>query len=193
MDGNAVAGAVETAGEAAPARSMVTRLFGGAYSPGRSERPPLDVRWWGLYFVLPVVVFFAVFSVFPVFFGFYLSLTDYDLLSPPLFVGLDNFRNLFGDKLFLTALVNTLVFVVGATVPVWAASLAAALLFDQMFRGRNIVKAIFFLPVLPPAVVIAVIWRLLLHPNGSPHRRSAGSTASPKSPGSPTPCWRRSP
>jgi multiple sugar transport system permease protein len=51
-------------------------------------------------------------------------------------------------------------------VPVWAASLAAALLFDQMFRGRDIVKAIFFLPVLPPAVVIAVIWRLLLHPNG---------------------------
>ena len=117
-------------------------------------------------FVLPVVVFFAVFSVFPVFFGFYLSLTDYDLLSPPLFVGLDNFRNLVSDKLFLTALVNTLIFVVGATVPVWAASLAAALLFDQVFRGRDVVKAIFFLPVLPPAVVIAVIWRLLLHPNG---------------------------
>lgn len=166
MDGNAATGAAETAGGAAQARSIMTRLIGCAGWTRRSERPPLDVRWWGLWFVLPVVVFFAVFSVFPVFFGFYLSLTDYDLLSPPLFVGLDNFRNLASDKLFLTALVNTLVFVVGATVPVWASSLAAALLFDQMFRGRNIVKAIFFLPVLPPAVVIAVIWRLLLHPNG---------------------------
>ena len=162
MEGNVATGAGQTAAAQAP--SIMSRLFGGALR--RSERPPLDVSWWGLYFVLPVVVFFAVFSVFPVFFGFYLSLTDYDLLSPPLFVGLDNFRNLASDKLFLTALVNTLVFVVGATVPVWAASLAAALLFDQMFRGRNIVKAIFFLPVLPPAVVIAVIWRLLLHPNG---------------------------
>ena len=164
MGGNAATQAAEAADAAAQPPSIVTRLFGGW--PRRSERPPLDIRWWGLGFVLPVVVFFAVFSVFPVFFGFYLSLTDYDLLSPPLFVGLDNFRNLVSDKLFLTALVNTLIFVVGATVPVWAASLAAALLFDQVFRGRDVVKAIFFLPVLPPAVVIAVIWRLLLHPNG---------------------------
>ena len=111
-------------------------------------------------------MFFAVFSVFPVFFGFYLSLTDYDLLNPPLFVGLDNFRNLAGDKLFLTALANTLIFVAGATVPVWLASLAAALLFDQAFRGRDIIKGVFFLPVLPPIAVVAVIWRLLLHPNG---------------------------
>ena len=163
MDANA-ANAAEAAGEAArPSTIMTQRLAGW---PRRSERPLGDVRWWGLAFVLPVVFFFAVFSVFPVFFGFYLSLTDYDLLSPPLFVGLDNFRNLATDKLFLTALANTLVFVVGATVPVWAASLAAALLFDQMFRGRDVIKAIFFLPVLPPAVVIAVIWRLLLHPNG---------------------------
>lgn len=166
MDGNAATTAAETIGEAAHPPSMVTRLIGGAGWPRRSPRSPLDIGWWGLWFVLPVVMFFAAFSVFPVFFGFYLSLTDYDLLSPPLFVGLDNFRNLAGDKLFLTALANTLIFVLGATVPVWGASLAAALLFDQVFRGRDVVKAIFFLPVLPPAVVIAVIWRLLLHPNG---------------------------
>jgi len=163
MDANA-ANAADAAGEAARPSTTLSRLLDGW--PRRSERPPVDVRWWGLAFVLPVVFFFAVFSVFPVFFGFYLSLTDYDLLSPPLFVGLDNFRNLASDKLFLTALANTLVFVLGATVPVWAASLAAALLFDQVFRGRDVIKAVFFLPVLPPAVVIAVIWRLLLHPNG---------------------------
>jgi len=53
----------------------------------------------------------------------------------------------------------------GATVPVWVLSLLAALVFDQAFRGRDILKAAFFLPVLPPVVVIAVVWRLLLHPN----------------------------
>ena len=127
---------------------------------------PLSRKWWGLVFVLPVVGFFAVFSVFPVVFGFYLSLTDYDLLNPPEWVGLANFRALLGDRLFLTALANTLVFVAGSTVPVWLASLLAALLFDQAFRGRDILKAIFFLPVLPPVVVIAVVWRVLLHPNG---------------------------
>jgi multiple sugar transport system permease protein len=123
-------------------------------------------KWWGLVFVLPAVGFFATFSIFPMLFGFYLSFTDYDLLNPPLWVGLDNFSNLVSDPLFRQALANTLMFVAGATVPVWVLSLLAALLFDQAFRGRDILKATFFLPVLPPVVVVAIIWRVLLHPNG---------------------------
>ncbi|MBA4467112.1 sugar ABC transporter permease, partial [Cylindrospermopsis raciborskii CS-506_A] len=123
------------AGSAARA-AFPARLPGRPAAPAVRRRPPLDVRWWGLGFVLPVVVFFAIFSIFPIFFGFYLSLTDYDLLNPPLYVGLDNFRNLLGDKLFLTALGNTLIFVAGATVPVWVGSLAAAILFDQVFPAK---------------------------------------------------------
>jgi multiple sugar transport system permease protein len=129
-------------------------------------RRTLGKRWWGLIFVLPVVVYFAVFSVFPVLFGFWLSLTDYNLLDPPEWVGLDNFATLLDDNLFLTAFRNTLVFVAGATVPVWVSSLLAALLFDQAFRGREVLKTLFFLPVLPPIVVIGVVWRVLLNPNG---------------------------
>ena len=156
-------------------------------------RRPLNRKWWGLAFVLPVVGFFAVFNVFPVLFGFYLSLTDYDLLNPPEWVGFDNFSNLLSDDLFLKAFANTLVFVAGTTVPVWLLSLLAALLFDQVFRARNILKAIFFLPVLPPVVVVAVVWRMLLHPNGimtwlagsfaGRHRDSTGCR---------TPFWRHS-
>ncbi len=123
-------------------------------------------KWWGLVFVLPAVGFFATFSIFPMLFGLYLSFTDYDLLNPPLWVGFDNFANLVSDPLFRKALANTLMFVAGATVPVWVLSLLAALLFDQAFRGRDILKATFFLPVLPPVVVVAIIWRVLLHPNG---------------------------
>ncbi len=123
-------------------------------------------KWWGLVFVLPAVGFFATFSIFPMLFGLYLSFTDYDLLNPPLWVGFDNFSNLVSDPLFRKALANTLMFVAGATVPVWVLSLLAALLFDQAFRGRDILKATFFLPVLPPVVVVAIIWRVLLHPNG---------------------------
>jgi ABC-type sugar transport system permease subunit len=116
--------------------------------------------------VLPAVGFFATFSIFPMLFGLYLSFTDYDLLNPPLWVGFDNFSNLVSDPLFRKALANTLMFVAGATVPVWVLSLLVALLFDQAFRGRDILKATFFLPVLPPVVVVAIIWRVLLHPNG---------------------------
>jgi multiple sugar transport system permease protein len=125
-------------------------------------------KWWGLIFVLPAVGFFAIFNLFPTLFGLYLAFTDYDLLSPPIWVGLDNFVNLWGDRLFRQAFGNTLVFVLGATVPVWVLSLLAALVFDQAFRGRDWLKAAFFLPVLAPVTVVAVVWRVLLHPNGNP-------------------------
>ena len=123
-------------------------------------------KWWGLIFVLPAVGFFAAFNLFPTLFGLYLSFTDYDLLSPPIWVGLDNFVNLASDRLFRQALGNTLVFVLGATLPVWVLSLLAALVFDQAFRTRDWLKAAFFLPVLAPVTVVAVVWRVLLHPNG---------------------------
>ena len=110
--------------------------------------------------------FFAAFNVFPMLFGLYLSFTDYDLLNPPLWVGLDNFANLLSDKLFLTALRNTLMFVAGATLPVWVLSLLAALLFDQAFRGRDIAEG----RVLSAGAAADRGGRgglaVLLHPNG---------------------------
>ena len=51
-------------------------------------------------------------------------------------------------------------------MPVWLASLGAALLFHQRFPARDILKTLFFLPVLPPLVVVAVIWKVLLDPLG---------------------------
>ena len=122
--------------------------------------------WWGLAFVSPTVAFFAVFSIFPIFFGFYLSLTSFDMLTPPIFVGGANFAALQTDRLFLKAFTNTLAFVLGGTVPVWIGSLALALVFDRAFRGRDILKAIVFSPLLPPLIVVGILWKVLLHPNG---------------------------
>jgi multiple sugar transport system permease protein len=124
-------------------------------------------KWWGLLFVAPPVVFFAVFAIFPVLLGGYLSLTQYDLLSSPKYIGLDNYKALATDRLFVKAVANTLIFVVGGTIPVWIASLLLALLFDAPFRGRDFAKALVFSPVLLPPVVVAVVWKVLLHPSGA--------------------------
>jgi ABC-type sugar transport system permease subunit len=133
-------------------------------------RRPMQPRWWGLVFVLPAVIFFAVFSVFPVFYGLWLSLTKSSLLDPSRFVGLGNYTALPDDPLFGTALVNTLVFVLGSTLPVWVCSLLAALLFNQRFPAREWLKTLFFLPVLPPLAVVAVVWKVLLNPTGAMSR-----------------------
>ncbi len=113
-----------------------------------------------------VVLFFAVFSVYPVISGVYLSFTDFTLLRPPRWVGLENFAHLMHDRLFWKSMEVTLGFVVGSTVPVWILSLAAAVLFNQKIKGREALKAIFFLPVLPSLVVVAVMWKVMLNPSG---------------------------
>jgi ABC-type sugar transport system permease subunit len=123
-------------------------------------------KWWGLFFVSPAVLFFAVFAIFPILFGFYLSLTRYKMLSPPVYVGFNNYFALFHDRMFLLALRNTVLFVLGSTAPVWVGSLLLAVVFDSNVPGRTVWRALFFLPVLPPLVVVAVIWKVILHPNG---------------------------
>lgn len=130
------------------------------------RRRPMNPRWWGLLFVLPAVLFFAVFTVFPVLYGLYLSMTQASLLVPPQWTGFGNYLTMPADPLFRQALGNTLMFVLGSTVPVWFGSLFMALLFNQTFPARDILKTLCFVPVLPPLVVVAVIWKVLLDPVG---------------------------
>ncbi|MCF6108426.1 carbohydrate ABC transporter permease [Mesorhizobium muleiense] len=131
-----------------------------------TRRTSVKTNLWGLIFVAPAVAFFVVFSIFPILYGFYLSLTRYNLLTPPVWVGLDNFFALPRDFLFVKAFWNTIWFVIGTTIPVWFASLALAVLFDRKFPGREVLKAFVFLPVLPPLVVVGIVWMVLMHPNG---------------------------
>lgn len=123
-------------------------------------------QYMGLFFVLPAVIFFLIFFLYPIVTGFFLSLTDFTLLRPPVWVGLQNYQDLLRDRLFLKSLGVTLGFVLGSTVPVWALSLGMALLFFQRFPGRELMKVLFFTPLLPSIVVISVVWRVLLHPTG---------------------------
>jgi multiple sugar transport system permease protein len=121
---------------------------------------------WGLIFVLPAVLFFVVFFLYPIISGIYYSLTDFTLLKPPVYVGLKNYEDLFKDRLFLKSISVTLSFVVGTTVPSWILSLLAATIFHQKFKGREILKVFFFSPVLPSMIVVAIVWRILLQPGG---------------------------
>lgn len=121
---------------------------------------------WGLIFVLPAVLFFVIFFLYPIISGVYYSLTDFTLLKPPVYVGLQNYQDLLKDRLFIKSIGVTLGFVVGTTVPAWILSLLIALLFHQKFRGREILKVFFFSPVLPSLIVVAIVWRILLQPGG---------------------------
>ncbi len=121
---------------------------------------------WGLVFVLPTVIFFAVFFLYPILSGIYYSFTNFTLLRPPVWVGVQNYLDLLKDRLFLKSISVTLGFVAGTTVPVWIISLLAAVVFFQKFRGREMLKVLFFSPVLPSLIVVSIVWRILLNPSG---------------------------
>jgi multiple sugar transport system permease protein len=121
---------------------------------------------FGILFVAPAMLFFLVFSFYPMVNGFYLSLTQYTLLKPPVFIGLDNYIGLASNDQFINGLKVTSLFVLGTTIPKWLISLGLALLFMREFRGREVFKTLYFTPTLLSAVVVSLVWKLLLHPNG---------------------------
>lgn len=119
-----------------------------------------------LWFIAPALGFFAVFNFYPTLRAFYLSLTEYDLVSPPRFVGASNYLALLEDERFLKAFGNTIVFMAGTTVPLWILSLAVALGLHQQRRFQGLLQTMYFLPVVLSGVSVAVAWKVLYHPYG---------------------------
>ncbi len=122
---------------------------------------------WGFAFVLPAVLFFIVFAYYPIVSAARLSLTEYNLLSAPQYVGLTNYDYIFNSPRFQKILVNTFVFVGGSAIPTWIIALSLALIFTQNFRGLGIYRTLYFVPIVLSETVISIVWRLLYHPQGA--------------------------
>ncbi|MCC6310777.1 MAG: sugar ABC transporter permease [Trueperaceae bacterium] len=110
-------------------------------------------------FLLPNLVGFLIFTLLPVIAALFISLTDWNLLQPPKWVGLKNFVTLAQDPLFRKVLGNTAVYVLG-TVPVqMILALLVAMALNQGLPGTLFFRAAFFMPVVTSAVAIALVWR----------------------------------
>ena len=121
---------------------------------------------WGYLFLAPMFLLLVVFKFIPMVQALYLSLTNYDLLSPPRFIGLRNYVDLLGDPLFHQSVAVTVYYVFGTCVFIWFLSLAAALIFNAPLPGRNFLRTLYFLPAIVPVVVYAIIWLFMFHPYG---------------------------
>jgi multiple sugar transport system permease protein len=116
-----------------------------------------DVRS-GLLFTSPWLIGLTVFMAYPLFAALYYSFTDYSVLLPPVFVGFENYVELFQDPLFYKSLYNTLVFAVGSVGLGLFSSLILALLLNNDIRGIGVYRTIFFLPSLMPVVASGILW-----------------------------------
>ena len=122
--------------------------------------------WWAWLFLAPTILGLAVLSAGPIIASFGISLTDWDLLSPAEFVGLDNFVSLFSNDRFLLALRNTAFFTL-TSVPVGLIlGLGLAMALDQPIRGIAIIRTAYFLPVVTSTTAIALVWLWIYSPQG---------------------------
>ena len=134
-------------------------------APARPRRRSLERResraaWW---FISPWIVGFLVFTAWPMIYSAYLSLTDYDVINDPHFVGLDSYRELFADPKVALAMRNTLVYTAMAVPAHVLLALGLALLLEQAVRSAGFFRTAFFLPKMTPPVAVGVLLLLLFN------------------------------
>lgn len=96
--------------------------------------------------------------------SFVLGFTEWDLVRPPRWVGLDNYATMFGSALFWKVLGNTFYYVAIAAPLSIVCSLALALLVDRKVRGIALFRTVYFFPVVTSMVAVAMIWSWLYNP-----------------------------
>ena len=116
-------------------------------------------------FLGPSLLALLAFSIGPMVGTVWVSLQDWNLIRDAEFIGLDNYRELWGDDAFRRALKNTLYYLVGYLPLVLVGGLGLALLVNSKLKGVAIFRAIYFLPVVTSWVVVALLWKWLLNPS----------------------------
>ncbi|MCY3658252.1 MAG: sugar ABC transporter permease [Caldilineaceae bacterium] len=134
------------------------------FIPDAAKRRRVQRTLAGYFFISPGLLGLALFLVGPLIYSLWLSLTEWDIISPPVFVGLENFRTAFlDDKLFWVSLYVTIRYTLVAVPLTLVAALAAALLLDLNIRGISGFRAIYYLPAMTPAVASVVLWRWIFN------------------------------
>jgi multiple sugar transport system permease protein len=120
----------------------------------------------GYLYISPFLIGFVVFTAYPLIASLYLSFTNFNLITPPTWAGLENYARAFGgDNLFWLSLGRTVQYAL-LVVPLGVtASLGAALLLTGGFRGTTLFRTFFFLPSITPIIASVLIWLWILQPS----------------------------
>ena len=118
---------------------------------------------WVLLFLGPSLLGFLVFIAFPILYSLVISFTDWNLLNPMKFIGIDNYASLLRDKNFWAALRNTGTFIIGYLPSVMILGLAIAILLNSKIKLKTFFRGIYFLPVVTSWVAVSLVWKWLLN------------------------------
>jgi putative chitobiose transport system permease protein len=116
-------------------------------------------------FLFPAIALIVVFVVYPILAVVYYSFTDYDIVRPPVWVGLDNFVTVFGDKTFWLALTHSIVYLLVTPILIFL-SIGLAIVVNRKLPGIHIFRALYFVPAVSGSIAIGLSWRWLFDRNG---------------------------
>ncbi len=132
---------------------------------GKLESSEWRDRRIGLLFISPWLIGFSAFIFYPALASIYYSLTSYNVLTPPEFIGIDNYRVLFtDDPLFWKALYNTFYYAIFAIPLAILIGVSIALLLNLKVKGMPIYRTVYYLPAIVPVVGASIVWMWLLNP-----------------------------
>ncbi len=114
-------------------------------------------------FLLPNLLGFLIFTFFPVLAALLISFSHWDLLRPPEWAGLANYRRLVDDATFHRVLRNTFVYVLGTVPAQMVLALLVAMALNARIPGRLFFRAAYFMPVVASTVAVALVWRWIFH------------------------------
>jgi ABC-type sugar transport system permease subunit len=140
----------------------------------RGKRPffritePRRRALYGYLFILPTVLFFVMFIAFPFFRAIGISMTEWAGYDEPRFIGLNNFINMMGNRIFWIAMKNTFIFMLATTILQTIIPMLVAVLINAGWRGEVAYRTILFLPNIISLVVTGLLWRMIYDGNFGP-------------------------
>jgi multiple sugar transport system permease protein len=118
-------------------------------------------------FILPATLGVVIFYILPIFQAFRISFLQFTLLAPDApFVGLDNYRAIWSDRMFFRSMTNTVTYMAMVVTFQTMAALGLALLVKQRVKGLSFFRTAYFLPVVTSLVVVSTVWSLIYNSNG---------------------------
>jgi putative chitobiose transport system permease protein len=116
-------------------------------------------------FLAPALLVIAVFVLYPIGAVVYYSFTDYNIVTPPIWIGLKNYQQLAQDPVFWLALRHSFTYLLVTPILI-ILSIGLAIVVNRQLPGINLFRALYYIPVISGSIAVGIAWRLLLETNG---------------------------
>ena len=116
-------------------------------------------------FLTPALLVIAVFVLYPMIAVVYYSFTDYNIVTPPVWIGIRNYQVLMKDQIFWLALKNSFIYLLVTPILIFLC-IILAIVVNRKLPGINMFRALYYIPVISGSIAVGISWRLMLDTNG---------------------------